>query len=209
MNIPNWVDVKDGAVIHPSVVFVPYNGEETIIGKRVTIESGTVIYGGVKIGNDSGIGHNAVIRFNTIVGVHSVVANFCMLEGNIEIGNHTLIHSNNHIGQKSTIGNYVFMAPFCVTTNDSKMYYYRKEYSQKGNHWKLLQGPIIKDGARIAAGVIILPGILIGRQAVLGAGSLVTRDVPDYGIVFGSPAKLMGNVDSSEDVLFKCKRDHS
>jgi acetyltransferase-like isoleucine patch superfamily enzyme len=208
MNIPKWVEVEKGAKIHPSVVFASYNDKKTLIGKGVKIESGTVIYGGVEIGNDSGIGHNTVIRFNTMIGVHSVVANFCMLEGNIEIGNHTLIHSNNHIGQKTTIGDYVFMAPFCVTTNDSKMIYYRKEYSQKGDHWKLLQGPTIKEGTRIAVGVIIFPAVVIGLHAVLGAGAMVTKDVPDYAIVFGSPAKIKGNVDPNEDIIFKCKRRH-
>lgn len=208
LDIPKWVEVGKGAKIHPSVVFVPYEDKKTVIGKRVKIYSGSVIYGGVEIGNDSGIGHNTVIRFNTKIGVHSVVANLCMLEGNITIGHHTLIHSNNHIGQKTTIGDYVFMAPLCVTTNDPKMYYYRKEYSKTGDHWKLLQGPTIKDGARIAVGVIIFPKVTIGKHAVLGAGAIVTKDVPDYAIIYGEPSRVRGYVDPKKDVICKCKRRH-
>jgi len=208
-NIPDWVIVGEEAQIHPSVIFVPYNNKKTIIGKRVKIDSGTVIYGGVEIGNDSIIGHNTVIRFNTKIGIHSIVANLCMLEGNISIGNHTLIHSNNHIGQKTSIGNYVFMAPLCVTTNDPKMYYYRKEYSQNGEHWKLLKGPIIKDGVRIAVGVIIFPGIIIGKHSVLGAGAVITKDVPDYAIVFGVPARIKRYIDPKDDIIIKCKKNHS
>jgi acetyltransferase-like isoleucine patch superfamily enzyme len=207
-NIPKWVVVEKGARIHPSVVFVPYEDKKTIIGKRTKIDSGSIIYGGVDIGNDCVIGHNTVIRFNTKIGHHSTIANLCMLEGNTTIGDHTLIHSNNHIGQKTTIGNYVFIAPICVTTNDPKMYYYRKEYSQTGEHWKLLKGPVIKDGARIAVGVIIFPGVTIGKHSVLGAGAVITKNVPDYAIAYGIPAEIRGYVDPKKDVIVECKRDH-
>lgn len=190
-------------------MFVPYEGKEITIGKRVKIDSGTVIYGGVEIGNDSFVGHNTVIRFNTKIGVHSAVANLCMLEGNIRIGDHTLVHANNHIGQKTTIGSYVFIAPLCVTTNDPKMCYYREGYSQTGEHWKLLQGPVIEDGARIAVGVIIFPGVTIGKQAVLGAGAIVTKSIPEYAIVYGVPAEIKGYVDPKKDIILECKRDHS
>jgi acetyltransferase-like isoleucine patch superfamily enzyme len=208
LSVPNWVEIGKDTEIHPSVVFVAYKNKKTIIGSRVRIESGSVIYGGVTIGNDSGIGHNTVIRFNTDIGVHSVVANICMLEGNTTIGHHTLIHSNNHIGQKTSIGNYVFMAPFCVSTNDPKMYYYRKEYTKSGNHWELLKGPTVKDGARIAVGVILFPNIIIGKQAVLGAGAVVTKDVPDYAIVYGQPSRIKGYVDKNSDIICECELNH-
>jgi acetyltransferase-like isoleucine patch superfamily enzyme len=207
--ILDWVEIGEGARIHPTVVFVPWNDKKITIGKRVSIESGTVIYGGVSIGNDSGIGHNTVIRFNTRIGIHSVVANLCMLEGNLDIGNHTLIHSNNHIGQKTTIGSYVFMAPMCVTTNDPEICYYRKEYSQTtGAHWQFLQGPTIKDGVRIAAHVVILPKVTIGKQSVLGAGAVVTKDIPDYAVVFGVPARIIRYVKPETDQIVLCKREH-
>jgi acetyltransferase-like isoleucine patch superfamily enzyme len=209
MRIPKWVEVKEGAKIDKDVRFIPHKGKRTVVGKRTRVDSGAVIYGGVEIGNDSIIGHNTVIRFNTKIGNHSVIGNLTMLEGNITIGHHTLIHSNNHVGQKTTIGNYVFMAPLSVTTNDPKMYYYRKEYSQSGEHWKLLGGPTIKDGARIGVGCIFFPMIVVGTHAVIGAGSIVTKDVPDYAIVFGSPAVQRGTVDPEQDKIVECKRDHS
>jgi len=206
---PNWVIVGEGSRIHSSVLFVSYENKRAIIGKRVIIDSGAVIYGGVEIGNDSIIGHNSVIRFNTKIGVHSTVANLCMLEGNTVVGDHTLIHSNNHIGQKTEIGNYVFMAPLCVTTNDPELRYYRKGYSRSGEHWKLLAGPVIRDGARIAVGVIIFPGVTIGKQSILGAGAVVTKDVPEYAIVHGVPAQIKGYVDPKDDIIVECNEDHS
>jgi acetyltransferase-like isoleucine patch superfamily enzyme len=208
--IPNWVKVGQDAKIHPSVNFVPIEGKTVVLGKRCKIDSNAVIYGGVEIGNDSIVGHSTVLRSGTKIGVHSTVANLCVIEGNLSVGSHTLIHSNNHLGQKTTVGDYVFMAPLCVTTNDPKMYYYRKEYNPKGgDHWKLLQGPTIHDGARIAAGVTFLPGVIIGKQAVIGAGSVVTRNVPDFTIVFGAPAKVKGKVEPTEDIVVNCTRDHS
>jgi acetyltransferase-like isoleucine patch superfamily enzyme len=209
MGIPPWLEIDEGTLIHPSVVFVPHNDEKSYIGKRVRIESGSVIYGGVRIANDSAVGHNSIIRFGTIIGVHSVIANLCMLEGNISIGDHTLIHSNNHLGQKTRVGNYVFIAPLCVTTNDPKMYYYRKEYSKTGEHWKLLNGPTIKDGARIAVGVIIFPGVSIGRHAILGAGSIITKDVPDYAVVHGEPSRVQRFINPQDEMIVKCDKDHS
>jgi len=209
-NIPNWVRVGEGAQIHPSILFVPFEDKKTIIGKRTRIDGGSTIYGGVRIGNDCIVGHNTAIRFNVNVGHHTTIGNLCMLEGNTTIGHHTLITSNCHICQKTTMGNYVFFAAFSVTTNDPKMYYYRKEYSKEtGKHWKLLQGPTIKDGARIAVGVIIFPGITIGEHAVVGAGAIVTKNVPDYAIVYGAPSKIRGYVNPNSDIIVECKSDHS
>jgi acetyltransferase-like isoleucine patch superfamily enzyme len=207
--VPSWVELGEGTKIDPSVVFVPYEGKPTKIGNRAKIDSGSVIYGDVDLGADTIIGHNAIVRQGIRLGVHSIVANLCMLEGNAEIGEHTIITSQNHITQKSKIGDYVFMGPSCTTTNDPKMYYSRKEYSRGGGaHWALLGGPTIEFGARIAAGVTLLPKVHVGRQALIGAGAVVTRDVPDFAIAYGVPAVIKGRIDPQDDEIVKCTRSH-
>jgi UDP-3-O-[3-hydroxymyristoyl] glucosamine N-acyltransferase len=69
--IPEWVTFGEGARIHPSVVFVPYEDRKTVIRKRSKIDSGSVIYGGAKVGNDCIVRHNTVVRFNVEIGHHS------------------------------------------------------------------------------------------------------------------------------------------
>jgi acetyltransferase-like isoleucine patch superfamily enzyme len=207
---PNWVEIGEDATIDPSVQFIPYENEKVIIGKRVKIDSGTKIYGGTTIGNDSGIGHNNVIRFKTTIGVHSVISHFCDLEGNITIGNHTFVHTHNGIGQKTIIGSYVFVGPFCVFMNDPKIIFYRAGYSQPGgDHFKMLQGPTLNDGCRIGAGSILFPKINVGKHALIGAGSIVTKSVPDFTIAFGNPAIVRGSVDPNEDRIVECANGHS
>jgi acetyltransferase-like isoleucine patch superfamily enzyme len=205
----DWVDIGEGAEIDPTVRFVPYQNSKVVIGKRVKIAAGSIIYGGTSIGNDSGIGHNSIIRFNTSIGVHSVVSHLCDLEGNISIGDHSFIHSHNGIGQKTVIGNYVFVGPQCTFANDPKIIYFRKGYTQAGGkHFDLLQGPILGDGCRIGARSILFPKIRIGTHAIVGAGSVVTKNVDSYTVVFGNPATLRGMVDSEESKIIECIRNH-
>jgi acetyltransferase-like isoleucine patch superfamily enzyme len=203
------VELGEDSSIDPSVEFVPFENKPVVIGKRVKIASGTKIYGGTSIGNDSAIGHNSIIRFNTRIGVHSVISHLCDLEGNILIGDHSFIHAQTGIGQKTTIGNYVFIGPHCVLTNDPKIMFFRKGYSQAGgSHFEFLQGPTLSDGCKIGAGVVLLPKIEVGKHALVGAGSVVTKNVQDYTIVFGNPATVRGKVNSEEDLIVQCTRNH-
>lgn len=211
MKIPKWVAVGNGVTIHPSVLFWPYENKETIIGKRVRIDSGSVIYGGVEIGNDTVIGHHTLIRPNCKVGVHSLITNFCVLPGSVTIGNHVAIHHYCQVAQKSVVEDYAFIAPGLISANDNKIIYYRPEYGGRGSekHMKLLKGIRIKYGAKIGGGVRIRANVTIGRQAVVGMGAVVTKDVPDYAKVMGVPARIKGYIDPKDDIIVPCKQDHS
>lgn len=165
--------------------------KETIIGDNVLIRNNCTIYKGCEIGTNTKIHHNVIMREKTIIGPDSNIGTFNLIEGYSTIGHHTSIFSQCHITAFSSIGNYVFIAPFFICSNDPYMGYRRdtpKEY----------KGITIHDGVRIAIGVKALPGLTIGKEAMIGAGALVTKDIGAYQIAVGSPAKEKGEISDSE-----------
>ncbi len=158
------------------------------IGDNSKLCTGAVIYDGVRIGNNCLVGDQARIRENCLIGDNSVIGAHVCIENNSLIGNHVLVESQSHITAYMEIEDYVFVSAHVTTTNDSLMAHpleFRRELAEK----RILYGGVIRRGARIGAGAKILPGITIGEEAVVGAGSVVTRDVPPYTVAYGVPAK--------------------
>lgn len=166
----------------------PIDDDRIIIGDNVTIRAGTIIYPGVKIGSGCMINHNCIIRENTVIGDNNSIGHFSQIEGNTVIGNNNSIWTMCHITAYSTIGNNIFMAPGVILTNDPIMGYRRPQLHK----YRTIKGPTICDNVRIAAGCIIQPGVTIGREAVVGNGSIVTKDIPPYSIFYGVPARYKG-----------------
>jgi acetyltransferase-like isoleucine patch superfamily enzyme len=152
----------------------------TIIGKNAVIRSGSILYCDVVIGDDFQTGHNVMIREKTKIGDRVAVGTGSVIEGHTVIGNDVSIQSMVFIPTDTWIGNHVFIGPNAVLTND------RYPPTRIGG----LKGPIIKDNAAIGANVTLLPGICIGEGALVAAGSVVTRDVPEYMLAIGSPARI-------------------
>ena len=189
-------------------MFCQLLGKKTIIGKRVHLDAYTIIYDDVEIGNDTIIGHHTVIRQNTKIGVHCLITNLCVLAGNLIIGNHVRINHYCHITQKSIIEDYVFIGQGFISSNDNKIIFFRKEDKGLGKNLFQMSGIKIKYGARIAGGVRILPNVIIGKHALVGMGAIVTKDVPDYAVVFGIPTKIKRFICPEDDVIIKCKINH-
>lgn len=160
----------------------------TEIGKRVIIRSGAVIYTGSKIGNNSMVGHNTVIRENTIIGHDTYIGSLTATEGDTKIGNYVGIHSQCHITRFCDIGDYTFIAPLFVGANDQAMSH------RRAGHGKNLIGFTTEKYVRIAVGVTVLPGVRFGEGCKVGAGSVVTKDVPPYKLVMGVPARIIRDV---------------
>lgn len=137
---------------------------------------------GVRVGKGTRIEVGTVIREDTIIGRYCYIGNGCVFEGHTRVGDGVRIESQCHITSNSTIGNYVFIAPFFASTNDNRMTYRRRGHGQE------FRGVTIEQKARIAARVTTLPGVVIGEGAIVGAESLVTKDVRPYVMVRGSPA---------------------
>lgn len=160
------------------------NSEEGLlsIGDNALIRSGSIIYSNVKIGNGLKTGHNVLVRENSKIGDNVLIGTNSVLDGNCSLGNNVSVQTDAYITAYTTIEDDVFIGPRAATTNDKYMYYGAK-----------LIGPTIKKGARIGANCTILPGVVIGERAVVGAGAVVTRDVPDGLTVVGNPARILKN----------------
>jgi len=152
----------------------------TTIGKNAVIRSGTILYCDVIIGDDFQTGHNVMIREKTRIGDRVAVGTGTVVEGHSVIGNDVSLQSMVFIPTDTRIGDHVFIGPNAILTND--------RYPPTGIGG--LKGPVIRNGAAIGANATLLPGVCIGEGALVAAGTVVTRDVPDHMLAIGSPAKI-------------------
>jgi UDP-2-acetamido-3-amino-2,3-dideoxy-glucuronate N-acetyltransferase len=140
------------------------------------------------IGESTRIGNFVFIRDNTVIGKGCAVGSYVDIEGDVHIGNFVSLQSGCYLTRGVVIEDYVFCGPRVVTMNDKYMCYGRPAMRF------VRQAPRILRAARIGGGTFLCPGVTIGENAVVGAGSLVTRDVPDRMIVLGSPARIVSTV---------------
>lgn len=159
-----------------------YKNPQTIIGGNAMIRSHTIIYAGSEFGKDLITGHRVTIRENCKIGQNFSVGTLSDLQGHLEIGDFCRFHSNVHIGQYSKIGNFVFIYPYVVFTNDPH---------PPSN---TLKGPTVGNFSQIAVFSVLLSGVKLGQHVLVGAGSIVGKNVDDYQLVMGSPAKPIKNV---------------
>ena len=164
-----------------------YENPKTIIGSNSIIRSHCIIYCGCEIGNGFSTGHRVTIREYTKFGLMCRVGTVSDIQGYVTFGNYCWLHSNVHIGQKSTIGNFVFIYPYVVFTNDPTP------------PSEICLGPTIGDYSQIAVFSVLLPGVKVGKHCLVGAGSIVGKDVGDYQLVIGSPAIFKKDVRQIKD----------
>jgi len=186
------VELGPGCVLEDFVVVgVPPRGSEegelkTIIGPNATIRSHTVIYAGNQIGTNFQTGNKANIRESNEIGDNVSIGTLSVIEHHVKIGNNVRIHTQVFIPEYSILEDHSWLGPNVVLTN--------AKYPQSPGVKENLEGPIVKKGAKIGANSTILPGIVIGENALVGAGSVVVTDVPDGVVVAGNPARIIKNV---------------
>ena len=151
------------------------------IGAGAIIRSGSIIYQYVIIGERLRTGHNTLVREHVTIGENCVVGTNAILDGYIRVGSNSMIQSNCYITQSTRIGNGVFISPGCAVFDNKRM------ILGEG-----LERTTIGDYVRIGGGTKILPGITLGKFALIGAGSVVTKDVPPKAIAYGVPAEIKG-----------------
>ncbi len=157
----------------------PGDSQPLRIGDYAIIRSGTVIYANTTIGHRFQCGHHVVIRAEVTIGDRCVVHHQCTLEGRIRIGDGVKIMAHVYLPSTTVIGSMVFIGPGTTFLNDK--YPMRRAAP--------VEGARIEDHVTIGGGVTICPGVTIGRNAFIGAGAVVTKDVPPGTLACGVPAR--------------------
>jgi len=151
-----------------------------------------VIFDDVQIGEGTRIGNFVFIRSNTQIGIVCTVGSYVDIEGDVVIGNHVSLQSGVYITRGVIVEDEVFFGPRVITMNDKRMAYRRP------NLTFVRTAPRILRAARVGGGSVLMPGITIGENALVGSGTVVTKDVPDKAIVVGNPARVIGWVPDNE-----------
>jgi len=147
-----------------------------------------VIADDARIGEGTRVGNFVLIRDNTVIGKGCVVGSYVDIEGDVRVGDFVSLQSACYLTRGVIVEDEVFCGPRVVTMNDKQISYRRPSLTF------VRKAPRILRAARVGGGSILLPGITIGENSLVSAGSLVTHDVPDRSIVAGSPARVVGQV---------------
>ncbi|MFQ5647723.1 MAG: acyltransferase [Candidatus Aenigmatarchaeota archaeon] len=145
-----------------------------------------------KVGDGTKVWNNAQIREGARVGENCMIGSFAYVCRDVKVGSNVKVQGRASLYHGTTVEDGVFIGPHACLTNDKTPRAVTSEGKPKReSDWK--EGKIlVREGASIGAGAIIMPGTTIGRWAMVGAGSVVTRDVPANALVYGSPAKQVG-----------------
>lgn len=159
---------------------------KTIIGKNALVRSHTIIYGGNNIGNNFQTGHGVLIREDNLIGDNVSIGSHTIIEHHVKIGNNVRIHSNSFIPEYSILEDDCWIGPNVTFTNTL--------HPKCPKAKDCIKGPIIRQGAKIGGGTVLLPGVIIGKNSLIGAGSVIVSNIPDNSVAVGNPAKVIKKI---------------
>lgn len=183
-DFPN-AEIGKGTVVEPHVqIGFRYHPDcgRAVVGAGSIIRLGTIIYGDVTVGRFFQSGHYAVIRARVRAGDHFALGHHSVLEGLIEIGDGVRMMTRVYVPSRTRIGNHVFIGPGCTFLND-----------KRPARTEVMQTPVgatVEDDVMIGGGCTILPGVRIGRQSFIAAGTVVSKDVPPHALAVGNPMQI-------------------
>lgn len=176
------------------------------------VSSQATLHDGVKIW------HQAQVRERAFIGANCIIGKGAYIDFDVAIGANSKIQNGVYVYHGVTIEEGVFLGPGVILTNDRTPRAVTADGSQKSDADWQVSPIVVKQGASLGARAVILPGVVIGEYALVGAGAVVTRDVPPHGLVYGNPARLQGYVcccgatlqpiDEGEWFCATCKRHY-
>jgi acetyltransferase-like isoleucine patch superfamily enzyme len=158
----------------------------TTIGDGAVIRSHTVIYAGNVIGSGFQTGNKVNVRELNEIGDNVSIGTLSVVEHHVTIGNGVRIHTQAFVPEFSVLEDGCWIGPNVVLTN--------AKYPVSPGAKAQLAGPVIRHAAKIGANATILPGVVVGEDALVGAGAVVVRDVPAGTVVAGNPARVIGYI---------------
>ena len=161
------------------------------LGPGTIVSTGAIVFAGTKLGARVIVGDGARVRERCVIGDDVVIGSGSLIENDTTVGALTKIQAEAYITAYSTLEEEVFIAPCVVTTNDNFM-------GRTEQRHELIKGPTIRRRARVGGGAVLCPGVEIGEEAFVGAGAVVTRDVPPRVVVVGNPARVLRDVPAEE-----------
>jgi acetyltransferase-like isoleucine patch superfamily enzyme len=155
------------------------DGSPLSIGAGARVRSHSVFYEGSRFGDGLVTGHRVTVRERTVAGLNLQIGTLSDIQGHCGIGDYVRLHSSVFVAQESCIGSFAWLFPFVVVANDPH---------PPSN---TVAGVTINEFAAIGARSVLLPGVSVGRDALVAAGSCVTRSVEPGTVVGGNPAKMI------------------
>jgi acetyltransferase-like isoleucine patch superfamily enzyme len=191
------VKVLEGAVVGKQPTLSPRSTAKreplppAELGDGTIVSTGAIVFAGSRVGARVILGDQSCVRERVQVGDDVVLGRGSLIENDSSVGARTKIQAGAYITAYSMLEDDVFIAPCVVTTNDNFM-------GRTERRHDLMKGPTIRRGARIGGGAILCPAVEIGEEAFVGAGAVVTKDVPPRMLVVGNPARVLRAVNDDE-----------
>jgi acetyltransferase-like isoleucine patch superfamily enzyme len=191
------VKVLEGAVVGKQPTLSPRSTAKreplppARLGDGTVVSTGAIVFAGSTIGARVVLGDQSCVRERVEIGDDVVLGRGSLVENDTTIGAMTKIQADAYITAYSTLEEHVFIAPCVVTTNDNWMGRTEQRFGR-------VKGPTIRRGARVGGGVVICPALEIGEEAFIGAGAVVTKDVPPRAVMVGNPARRLRDVAEEE-----------
>lgn len=162
--------------------------EDRLVHPTAEISPGAVIGAGTRVW------HHAHVREGAIIGSGCILGKGVYVDAGVIIGDNCKLENAVSIHRPAILEDGVFLGPGVIVTNDRVPRAVNPDGSIKDDKAWTATGAHIRFGAAVGAGGVLLPGVVLGRWSMVGAGSVVTRDVPDHGLVVGNPARSKGHV---------------